>query len=96
MATEEVKGKKERRPQALKRILQSEKSRLRNKSFRAAVKTAVRHFDSSLVKNESTDVREKLNAVYSLVDKGVKKGIFTSNKAARTKSRLASRLVAKA
>jgi small subunit ribosomal protein S20 len=96
MATEEVKGKKERRPQALKRALQSEKIRLRNKAFRSSVRTAVRQFDDSLVKNQPAEVKETLGAVYSLMDKGVKKGVFTSNKAARTKSRLSARLAAKA
>lgn len=82
-----------KRPSALKRDLQSEKRRLANRSFRASVLTAVRLLETALSKKESEeDIKTKLQQIYSLMDKGVKKGVFKSNKAARTKSRLSSRL----
>ena len=84
------KEEKTRRPSALKRDLQNQKRRLRNRSHRAQVLTAIRSFESSLVKKEPAE--EKLRTIYSLMDKGVKKGVFKKNKAARTKSRLAARL----
>lgn len=81
-----------KRPSALKRDLQNEKSRLRNRSYRASVLTSVRSIESSIVKKEGAEpIQAKLNALYSLMDKGVKKGIFKANKAARTKSRLSAR-----
>jgi len=85
--------KKVKRPSALKRDLQSEKKRLANRSFRASVLTAVRVLESSLSKKESEEeVKNKLGKIHSLMDKGVKKGVFKPNKAARTKSRLSKRI----
>lgn len=89
MAKEQAPKKKERRPSALKRDMQAEKARLRNKMFRSKVKTAIRSFEEES-KTESAQTR--LNEVYSLMDKGVKKGVYTRNKASRTKSRLAVKL----
>lgn len=94
--TAEKKEKaKVRQPSALKRDIQSEKSRLRNKAFKSSVRTAIRQFDESLPKGDDKAIKENLNAVYSLMDKGVKKGVFKLNKASRTKARLAARAVAK-
>lgn len=89
MAKEE---KKVRRPQALKRAEQSEKRRLINKSFKAAVRSILRDFEDAL-KAPDADARKKaLSDVYSLLDKGVKKGIYKANTASRTKARMAARL----
>lgn len=84
---------KVKRPSAQKRDLQNQKKRLRNRSHRSEVLTAVRTLTASLSNKEAAPVtKEKLSAIYSLMDKGVKKGVFKANKAARTKSRLAARL----
>ncbi|MBX7067138.1 MAG: 30S ribosomal protein S20 [Parachlamydiales bacterium] len=81
-----------RKPSALKRDQQSEKKRLRNKSYRASVLTAVRSLESSINQKESAEtLKTKLNAIYSLMDKGVKHGVYKAQKAARTKSRLTAR-----
>lgn len=83
---------KTKRPSAQKRNLQSEKSRLRNRAYRAGVLTAIRAFETSLTKKESTEaVKAKLGDIYSLMDRGVKKGVYKANKASRTKSRLNAR-----
>lgn len=97
MAKEADKKKdvKARRPSAQKRDMQAEKRRLRNREHKSRVRTAVRQFDESLVKGDDAVIQEKLNAVYSLMDKGVKGGVFKPNKASRTKSRLAARAVSK-
>lgn len=92
MAKQEVKKgapKKVKRPTALKRDMQNEKRRLRNKAFKSQVRRAVRSLNeaASQVKDEA-ELSEKLNKVYSLMDKGVKKGVFKRNKASRTKSRV--------
>ncbi len=93
MAAEKAKAPKTKRPSAQKRNIQSEKNRLRNRSYRSSVLTAVRAFESSLSQKESTEsVKTKLNEIYSLMDRGVKKGVYKSNKAARTKARLTARL----
>jgi small subunit ribosomal protein S20 len=90
------KKKKEgvvRRPTALKRDIQSEKRRVRNRSFRASVLTAIRSLESSIEKKEPKEsALAKLNLIYSLMDKGVKKGVFKLNKASRTKARLTAKV----
>ncbi|MDP1608284.1 MAG: 30S ribosomal protein S20 [Chlamydiales bacterium] len=84
---------KTKRPSALKRNIQSEKNRLSNRSYRASVLTAVRNFESSLAKKETAEqLKEGLNKIYSLMDRGVKKGVYKPNKASRTKSRLSARI----
>ena len=89
---EKKKEGKTKKPSALKRAIQGEKNRLRNRSHRAAVLTAIRDFEGSLTKKEAAEqLKGKLSKVYRLMDKGVKKGVFTVNKAARTKSRLHAR-----
>jgi small subunit ribosomal protein S20 len=87
------KNKKVKRPQALKRDLQNEQRRLRNRSTRANVKTAMRHLDDAIKSKDAPTVTTCLNSVYSVIDKAVKKGVFTRNKANRSKSRLAARAV---
>lgn len=63
--------KKVKRPSALKRDIQHEKRRLQNKAFKAQVNTALRNFKNSLSSKDG--IIEKLNTVFSLMDKGVKK-----------------------
>lgn len=94
MAKEAVKKAKVKRPTPLKRDLQNEKRRLLNKSFKSTVRTAIRKFDESLSKGDAAQTQQELNAVYSMMDKGVKRGIFKLNKASRTKARLAARSAA--
>ncbi|HSW86817.1 MAG TPA: 30S ribosomal protein S20 [Rhabdochlamydiaceae bacterium] len=81
-------NKRIKRPTAKKRDIQNEKRRLRNKSFKARVSTAVTSFKSSVAAKDTSAMNEQLNMVYSLMDKGVKTGVFKVNKAARVKSRL--------
>lgn len=92
----EAENKKVKRPTAAKRDLQNEKRRLNNRIYKSRVKTAVRAFQDSIGKGDAEATQTKLNEVYSLLDKCVKKGVFKLNKASRTKSRLAARAVAKA
>ncbi len=79
---------RQRRPSALKRDLQSERRNLRNRSFKAKVSSAVRSFHETLSQKDAAAIKTKLNDVFSLMDKGVKKHIFKLNKANRVKSRL--------
>jgi small subunit ribosomal protein S20 len=89
MANDKKQEKKERKPSALKRDEQSERRRVKNKQFRATVKTAIKSLESSLKEKQAEVAKDKLSQVFSLMDKGVKTGVFTKNKANRTKSRLA-------
>lgn len=84
------KTKKAKKPTALKRDIQNAKKRLINKRFKSKVNTALRTMQASL-ESKDESVKDKLNAVYSLIDKGVKKGLYKKNKAARIKSKFASK-----
>lgn len=88
---EKEKAAKVKRPTPLKRKLQSEKKRLLNKCLKSKVKTAVKTYETSLTEKNAEKIKESLSAVFSLMDKGVKTGVFKKNKSARTKSRLFSK-----
>ena len=86
------KKKNGRQTSAQKRDAQSLKARLRNRSFKAKVSTAVRSFEDAVTKGDKTVMKQHLSTLYSLIDKGVKTGVFKQNKAARTKSRLTAKI----
>jgi small subunit ribosomal protein S20 len=87
--------KKEKRPTAKKRDLQSLKRKVKNRSFKASVATSIRSLKESVSKNEKNATQSKLNEVFSLIDKGVKKGIIKQNKAQRVKSQMSTLTTAK-
>lgn len=93
MSKDPSKGRK-KRPTALKREIQNCKKRLANKTFKSRVRTAVRRFEEALQAPSREGIEERLSLVYSLMDKGVKKGVFKQGKSDRTKSRLSARLTA--
>jgi small subunit ribosomal protein S20 len=84
---------------AVKRIQINERNRLRNKSYKSAVKTLMKKClaqISNYEKNRSPEVREEvsesINAAYSKIDKAVKQGVLHRNHGARKKSQLARAL----
>ena len=86
--------KKRIRTQAQKRGLQANKRALINSAHKSKVHTAKRKLAEAIAKKVGEDaLKPLLSAVFSLMDKGVKKGIFKKNKADRTKSRLCARAV---
>ncbi len=93
MAEEKKEVKKVRRPTAQKRDLQNQKRRLKNRAYKSSVRTAIRSLDETLVKKDPALIQEKLNGIYSILDKGVKLGILKLNTVSRTKSRLAAKSV---
>lgn len=81
---------------AVKRIRVSERNRLRNKSYKSAVKTlikksltAIEAYAQSPDSEKEQAVRENMRAAYSKIDKAVKRGVLHANNGARKKSRLA-------
>lgn len=88
------KSIKAKKPSALKRDAQSENRRLKNKTYRSTVSSAIKSFQQSLSQKDEGSVKEKFGIVCSLMDKGVKKGIFPKNKANRTKSSLSKKVSA--
>lgn len=86
---------------AVKRIQVAERNRLRNKSYRSAVKTLTkRYFDAiNAYKAEPNSTtlaaaQASLSEVYSQIDKAVKRGVYHRNAGARRKSRLSQALKA--
>lgn len=90
MAKETKKKEKTRIPTAQKRDKQAAARNMRNRVFKSIVRTTIRKFESAIA--GQGDAGESLKAIYSLMDKGVKKGVFPANKASRTKARMAARL----
>ncbi|MCP5468927.1 MAG: 30S ribosomal protein S20 [Chlamydiales bacterium] len=80
------KKKKTKRPTAAKRDIRNEKKRMINKSFKSKVRSAMNAFHESVKNGEKEEVTQRLATVYSLMDKGVKRGIYKVNKAGRLKS----------
>ena len=92
MATDTKEEKKIKRPTAEKRQIQNEKKRLVNKNFKSKVRTAIKTFEESLKGDSQETTKEGLNAVYSLLDKGTKRGIYKKNTTSRMKSRLTAKV----
>lgn len=84
---------------ALKRIQVNERNRLRNKSYKSAVRTLMKKYFQAVEVYASTPSEEQKQVVstsmasaYSKIDKAVKKGILHKNNGARKKARLARAL----
>lgn len=84
---------------AVKRIQINERNRLRNKSYKSAVRTLMKKCFGEIAKyeaNRSPEVRQEvsqsMNAAYSKIDKAVKRGVLHRNHGARKKSQLAKAL----
>ena len=89
---DDKKVSKSKRPTAKKRDIQSAKRRLRNRSFKSKVKTAIRSFEKDVTEKNDESAKARLGVIYSLLDKGVKLGIYKLNKASRDKSRFSNRV----
>ncbi len=84
---------------ALKRAQIGERNRLRNKSYKSAVKTlmkkcfsAVETYAGNPTPELKQEVQLRMSDAYSQIDKAVKRGILHPNNGARKKSKLAQRL----
>lgn len=78
---------------ALKRVRQNERRRVRNRTVRSQVRTAVKTARTALG-STGTDVKTAVVDAIRALDKAVTKGVIHRNTAARKKSALARRLVA--
>jgi len=77
---------------AIKRVKTSEKSHLRNISYRSKIKTNIKKYNFALSeKNEDETIKYFKDSV-SILDKAVSKGILPKGAASRKKSRLAKKL----
>ena len=77
---------------AIKRVKTSEKSHLRNISYKSKIKSSIKRFNIALSeKNKEESIRYFKNAV-AILDKSVSKGILPKNTASRQKSSLTKKL----
>ncbi|MGJ3251359.1 MAG: 30S ribosomal protein S20 [Elainellaceae cyanobacterium] len=81
---------------AIKRVQTTERNRLRNKSYKTAVKTltkrylaAVESYAASPSSESMQDVQQRMAAAYSKIDKAIKRGVLHPNTGNRKKARLA-------
>lgn len=77
---------------AEKRIRQSEKRRVHNKSIRTAMRTVVKTCRTALEADDAEAAREKFRAAERSLQQAASKGIIPKARADRTVSRLAKRL----
>ena len=74
-----------------KRVRQSEKRRVINRSNRTKVRTYIKKLRAALDSGKGGDVQTILPDTISVIDKAVQKGVMHKNAAARYKSRLTVR-----
>jgi len=72
----------------IKRNRQNEAARLRNKSVKSTVKTAVRRFREAAEAGDTAKAQELARTAGRLLDKAVSKGVIHANQAANRKSAL--------
>ena len=75
----------------LKRIRTNEKARLRNKSIKSSLKTAVRRFREAAAAGDKDRAQSELVTASRVLDKAVSKGVIHRNQAANRKSAMAKR-----
>jgi small subunit ribosomal protein S20 len=84
---------------ALKRAQTAERNRLRNKSYKSAVRTLMKNYFAALATyaanpnpDQEKEVQSRMSDAYSKIDKAVKRGVLHPNNGARKKSKLAQKL----
>lgn len=80
---------------AIKRIQIAERNRLRNKSYKSAVKTLMKRYLTAIATHSASsteesleEVQKRMSAAYSKIDKAVKEGVLHPNNGARKKAQL--------
>lgn len=81
---------------AIKRIRTAERNRLRNKTYKSAIKTLTKKYFSAVetytaepTPENMETVKQTMSAAYSKIDKAVKRKVLHRNNGARKKSRIA-------
>lgn len=76
----------------IKRNRQNEKRRMRNKSVKSSLKTAIRKFNEASEAGDATTATTLMRDASRKLDKAVSKGVIHANQAANRKSAIAKRL----
>ena len=75
----------------IKRIKTNEKARLRNKSVKSALKTAVRKFREAAESGDAAAATTAMQTASRQLDKAASKGVIHANQAANRKSAMAKK-----
>ena len=75
----------------MKRIRTNEKNRLRNKSVKSGVKTAIRKFREAADSGDKDKALDLMREAGRKLDKAASKGVIHKNQAANKKSAMATR-----
>ena len=76
----------------IKRVKTNEKRRMRNKSVRSSVRTAVRKFREAVEAGNTEETATLQRAASRALDKAAGKGVIHKNQAANRKSAIAKRI----
>ncbi|MET7472571.1 30S ribosomal protein S20 [Micromonospora sp. NPDC005686] len=76
----------------IKRNRQNEKRRLRNKSVKSSLKTAIRKFNEAAEAGDTEKATVLMREATRKLDKAASKGVIHSNQAANRKSAIAKRV----
>jgi small subunit ribosomal protein S20 len=76
----------------IKRIQTNEKRRLRNKSVKSSLKTAIRSARAAVIAGDRADAEARVQVASRQLDKAVSKGVIHANQAANKKSALAKQV----
>jgi small subunit ribosomal protein S20 len=76
----------------IKRVKTNEKRRVRNKSVRSSVRTAVRKFREAVEAGDGENAAVLQRAAARALDKAASKGVIHKNQAANRKSAMAKRI----
>jgi small subunit ribosomal protein S20 len=76
----------------IKRNRQNEKRRLRNKSVKSSLKTAIRKFHEATAAGETEAAATLMRDASRKLDQAVSKGVIHKNQAANRKSAISKRL----
>jgi small subunit ribosomal protein S20 len=77
---------------AIKRVEVTERNRLRNRTWKSAVRTVRNEVAESLKSTDPKKASASLAKAFQVIDKAVSKGVLHRNTAARKKSRMALQL----
>jgi len=77
---------------AIKRVKTSEKSHLRNISYKSKIKSSIKKFNLALSEKKKEESIRYFKDTVSILDKSVNKGILPKNTASRQKSSLTKKL----
>ncbi len=76
----------------IKRNRQNEKRRLRNKSVKSSLKTAIRKFHEAAASGDAEAANTLMRAATRKLDKAASKGVIHKNQAANRKSAIAQKV----